>query len=189
MKSIVENKKITKCIVADIFHWDFSGGEGWDACLLLVIKRLGDVGILDSALEEGGFGQKHPPAIFLLACLPAPLLILCSWSLGHFPHSDALYSISVSSLSVYSCSKRRPICFWADLLSAPNCFGSSQFWCQTLLNSQKKTLGKACSSMSSSSLESLGKLIPPPPQTWTKVSIFLRVNSAPGAEAVLLCGR
>lgn len=72
MKSIVENKKITKCIVADIFHWDFSGGEGWDACLLLVIKQLGDVGILDSALEEGGFGQKHPPAIFLLACLPAP---------------------------------------------------------------------------------------------------------------------
>lgn len=27
-----EQKKITECIVADIFHWDFSGGEGWDAC-------------------------------------------------------------------------------------------------------------------------------------------------------------
>lgn len=57
MKSIVEKKNITKRIVADIFHWDFSGEEGWGACLLLVIKQLGDVGILDSALQEGGFGQ------------------------------------------------------------------------------------------------------------------------------------
>lgn len=38
----------------------------------MAIKQLGDVGILDSALEEGAFEQLHPSAILLLACLPAP---------------------------------------------------------------------------------------------------------------------
>lgn len=32
------------------------------------------MGILDSALEEGGFEWLHPSAVLLLACLPAPSL-------------------------------------------------------------------------------------------------------------------
>ena len=171
MKS-VEEKKMTKCTVADIFHWDFNGGEGWDACLLLAVKQLGDVGILDSALEEGRFEQLHPSAILLLACVPAPSpsSAHCLWTISptQMLHVQSQFLCGL----LYSCPKSRPVCFSADLLSAPNSFDSSQFLCQALLNSQKKTVGKAYSSMSFSSLESLGKLLPPPSHTWTKVSIF-----------------
>lgn len=128
-----EQKKITECIVADIFHWDFSGGEGWDACLL-----LGNVGILDSVLGE----WLHPYAVLLLAYLPDPFPPQSLWATSP---TQMLCVQSLSSLAVHSCPKITPLCFWADQLWTPNCFASSQCWCLTLLNGQKKTVRKACS--------------------------------------------
>lgn len=154
-----QQKRITKRIVDDIFHWGFNGGESWDACLL-----LGDVGILDSVLEE----WLHPSAVLLLACLPDPFP---RHSLQATSPTQMLCVQLLSSLAVHSCPKIRPVCFCADQLWTSNCFAASHCWCLTLLNGQKKTVTKACSS-SLDPWKSLGKLFVPPPQTWTKVSIF-----------------
>lgn len=176
-----QQKRITECIVADIFHWDFGGGGGWDACLL-----LGDVGILDSVLEE----WLHPSAV-LLACLPDPSPFP-GHSLWTASPTQMLCVQSLSSLAVCSCPKIRPVCFWAD--QTPNCFASSQFWCQTLLDGQKATVGEACSSpLHPWSLWENSFL--PPPQTWTKVYFkgkcryWDRGSWGTGTKSILPCGR
>lgn len=178
-------KRITECVVADIFHWDFSGGGGWDACLL-----LGDVGILVSVLEE----WLHPSAVLLLACLPNPSPFP-GHSLWTTSPTLMLYVQSLSSLAVYSCPKIRPIWFWADQLWTPNCFARSQFWCQTLLNGQNKTVGKACSSPLHpwSLWENSFFLLLRLEQKWvyfkSKCRYWGRGSWGTGTEPVLPCGR